>query len=439
MRSPSSLALPLPLRKRGSGLAFTLLLTGCPGNDKVGVDTGVDPADYPDDEVVTSFISFSSHCQGDALPRSLTGLQVHGYDLHGFDDGVNSSRLPTDVASTRAGQLVYAFRHENEAGCGGAALYGAPTGLSGDWTSTSDPDDLANCFGNPDTTGCGEGDANSCSGEYGVWIFRDDAAGALCSDYDPVHIELTTSDLSARRASSDEALGASGSGTFQLIPLRARDRDHDGSASVTFVPIQIDGTGVMTNLAWVTQIDVVEDQGYTLKVVKPDQEILWNDLTDELGISTDAFTLSEENPFDEEDVSGNPVFVVEEMDPDDAGGLQITMTWSADVGPTLIQAPGYVFSLDDIGCDGPQRFVMRLYGDPLWVAFELYGNPNLSWAMPTTPAGGSGRAFSTSARGLALAGVVLSHDSQDAEVVLTTIAWQNLGVCEEDTYTFPAE
>lgn len=33
----------------------------------------------------------------------------------------------------------------------------------------------------------------------------------------------------------------------------------------------------------------------------------------------------------------------------------------------------------------------------------------------------------------------MSHDSQDAEVALTTIEWNNLGICDEDTYVFPAE
>lgn len=420
------------------------LTSSCSGNDKIA-DTGTSAEEeFPAEEVIEGFDDApSDSCHGEAGLRNLSGLQIDAYSTHGFTSSTDSSRLPTDIANALSIPDGLVTTARSESTCNGDTLPTGVDGVTGDWEATEDPDLLLDCGGKYSTAeepeaGCGAGDATSCSGMYEAWVFRDIAAGATCDDYDPVHIALQTTEIGARRRVSDNAVCSAGSGTFQLLATRGRDWDHDDAYRVSLLPVQIDGTGVMTNAAWVTQIDVVEDQGYTLKVVQPDQPILW-DLTDHLGVSTGSFTLSATNGFDEEEVSGNPVFVAEEIDPEDAGGMVVDMEWTCDVAPTVTQALGYVIPLDEIGCGYPQKLVMRLYGDPLWVAFEIYGNPNLAWAMPTTPASGGARAFTTGVGGLVVSGLILSHDNTDAEVELTSMTWYNVPVCDEDTYTFDAE
>ncbi len=397
------------------------------------VDTG-----FPESESVVEDFSFTSgQCQGDAGTINLNGQRVESYKTSGFVQGENVSALPTDeeLEAPIPGQPIVTYRDDSD--CSGQTSWTSPTpgGVDGDWNTVTDINTLANCFG---ASTCGEGEPNSCSGTYAVTIYPDASLDRICDDYDPVRVELGTVDMGARRARNANAGCSAGTGTFQLIPMRARDKDDDDSYRVTLLPVMIAGTGVMTNAAWVTQIDIVEDQGNALKVVQPDEPIVW-DPDDTLGSTVGTFTLDAENPFDVEEVSGHPVFVVEEVDLDNVGQMQVEMAWSCGTAPTVSQAQGYVISLNALDCSLPEKLVMRTYGNPLWVSFEQYGNPNYSLAVPTTPAGGDDLAFTVHVGLLEVEGTLLSHDSQDAEVALTTITWDGVGICDEGTYVFNAE
>lgn len=403
--------------------ALVLFAPGCV--DDKGVETG--------SPLTINSFSGTGTCTGSAS-ASLTGQKIIDYQTK----GLTGSSRPTDPESDAPspGNPVKTSRVSSS--CNGETSWRPTSGSDGSWYATGGDNTLLTC-GGAGSPPCGTGDANSCSGTYQVDINPDTSESENCASYDPVKVDLDTSDSGARRAASSASSGSSGSGNFYLIPLRARNKDADANHRVTMLPIQLTGTGVMTNLSWVTQIDIIEDNGLTLKVIEPNEDIVF-DAADQLGGTVDAVTLSAENPFSTSEISGNPIFVAEEVDLDDTVGLEVYMEWSNGSGPTLSQAQGYEFSLEDIGCDDyPQKFVIRMYGDPLWVAFEQYGNPNYSFAMPTTAAGGGGRAFSFGRGMLYVAGVVHSHDSQDAEVEFTTINWDGSGICTPDTYMFLAE
>jgi hypothetical protein len=133
------------------------------------------------------------------------------------------------------------------------------------------------------------------------------------------------------------------------------------------------------------------------------------------------------------------VFVASETAAADIGDYVVDMSWTC--GATAHDhalAQGYMFSLDDIGCPGTQKFTLRYNSGKHTATLEEYGNPDFSVRSKTTNLIGGGASFEFTRGDFDFAGVIVSADEDEAEVNITSLSWQDDDICEPGTYTFAA-
>ncbi len=423
-------------------LSILGLATGCPGGksevptnkDDGNVDDG---ADYTGDlEPLANLSSSGGNCvtnSGGMIDWSGQGVQ--DYNTVGY----NGSRRP-DSSSVKTARSSGACPQNtgfvsNTAGAGGIDPKTGDT-----WFTTLG--DLGNCYGTataPEDGGCGTTDSNSCSGQYDVTIIP--TSGHTCNEYDTVRVDLEAKSMFASRRAPPDADCSAGSGRFQLVPVAFQNRDGDSSSTVEMLPFQISGTGVMTNQAWITEIDkVAAPTGKTIRVLKANAAYVIGS-SDLLGnASTVSIAITGQHSISSGVVSGNAPFVLEEIADADYSGGEVDMTWSCGSGAASVTRPqGYSFSLEDIGCDDArQKLTLRVPTSPNRVEVEQYGNPNWSYVTPTTTVP-AGKAFVIDIGDFYVDGVVLSTGGSNAQVRFDNIQFDGEDICTTGTYTFGLE
>lgn len=395
-------------------------------------DTDTDAAGHL--EPLTSFVDESGTCVADSDGVvDWSGKGIYSYNTVGYD---GSLRPPLSSVKT--------CRYDSVTGCDGETSgyrstspgSGSIDPQTGDvWFAYTGPGTLGDCYMGGS---CGNDEATSCSGAWKVELLPE--SGRTCDEYDTVRIDLEPRYSYALRRANDNADCVAGSGRFELFPLNRRDRDHDGEWAVTFLPLQVSGTGVMTNHAWITEIDKVSaPEGYTLRVIKPNIFYTFTGSDLLTAPATVSYAITGSHQFSSGSFSGNAPFVVDEVSPSDIHDFVVDMSWTCGSVPNPITQPlGYQFKLSDIGCDPAQKITMRYLTNPNRVNIEQYGNPNYAFSSPTTTVE-DGEAFSITMGWLHLEGVITSLTEEQAEVEYTEITYDGKSVCTPDTYTFGVE
>lgn len=195
----------------------------------------------------------------------------------------------------------------------------------------------------------------------------------------------------------------------------------------------------MTRLASVTSITKVTGASATLRVLRsraPYDFTAQDQLTNAASIST---VISGTHTFSAGVVPGNPIFVAEEVAEADLDGYTVDMTWSCPGGSGVTRPQGWQFRLSDIGCTGvTQKLTLRYTTNPKRVYLEQYGNSGVFVVEPTATTT-SGEAFAIELGRLTIDGVLLSHNTNQAQVRLDEVSWAGTNVCSTGTYTFQAE
>lgn len=239
---------------------------------------------------------------------------------------------------------------------------------------------------------------------------------------------------------SSAAECTAGEGRFFLMPLRGRDRDKDGFVTVSYLPVQLTGTGAMTRLASVTEITRVTGPNSINARALRTRSAFNYDEDDQLeDASTISTVISGTHTFQTGDVAGNPVFVAVEVGEADVDAFTVDMEWTCPSGTGVARPQGYQFRLSDIGCTGiNQKMALRYTTNPKRVWLEQYGTSTVSFGKPTVTVQ-DGQAFVIDIGGLHVEGVLLSADAQDAEVRFDELEWKGTPVCDTGTYTFGVE
>lgn len=308
---------------------------------------------------------------------------------------------------------------------------GAPSGAS--WEVPVTNDNLTAC-GNG-SGGCAETEA--CSGTY---TFTAQQYGQDCRNLKPFHMEFETAQPASAEKSSTDSDCEPGSGHFRLYPIFQQDRDHDNARTLTFLPMQTSGTGVMTRTAWITTISPTNlPSAANLRVLKQANafHISATDLLD--NASTLSVPVNGNLSFDGGILRGDPPFVAERIPIGNAYNYEMDMSWTCgSAGPARTLPHGYQFRLSDIGCTGNQKLTLRYAANPNRVYLEQYGNPNFQLVEPTTSVQ-DGQAFAYDDGGFSLDATILAVSSTQATVRIDSMSLGQLPLCTPGTYTFGSE
>ncbi len=318
---------------------------------------------------------------------------------------------------------LYGSRETVAAGSYGALDSGS---TDGDWQFTSTS--ALTCS----TESCG-------MGVWGVELYPSDSLvagrtlGEWCHEMTPTCISIE-SKLPDSEVEPTEASCVAGAGRFQLVPIEAADLNGDGMARTTYLPAQVSGSGSLTNAASVTQVSLVDDSGYPLRVLKraAEAQFLVNDtLQSPASVST---LLTGQHSFAASPLRGMPKFLHPPMLLGTLVDAQVDLTWSCGAADTVVTPDqGYSLALSAMGCPAIQRVTMRP-GDTS-VRLEFYGNA--SYALTTNLAADG--SFSFNRDGLAVSGKVLSAGANGASVQLLSATFDGVSQCTPGTYTWPPE
>ena len=298
------------------------------------------------------------------------------------------------------------------------------------------------------------GDLNSCSYECN-WValsveIQDSTrtANDECTDYNP-QIEVCldfVETASAQRSMPIYAECEAGSGRFQLLPRRLIDHDGDGAFAAILTPIQISGTGRLTGDAWITAINLVEDQGKTLRVIKPNWAFRFDEADALVDKNMLSIILHATTPFLVGAVSGGAPIVLEEVPGTTKTNFQADLTWTCGTVPPQGErhpSAGYVVSPQALGCSNgwKQQFTVRPvpYLAPSHLYLERYGHVEDREPIRLSPAVGGGYAFDHRRGNIRLRGTLSSFTANTATVALAEASVGGVNVCVPGTYTLAAE
>lgn len=389
------------------------------------------PADFP----VSDWDGTYPNCFALSTRQDLDGRTIVSYLTYGVEDqeGPTSKYPGAGGANVKTSRVTApCIAHTS----GRSASLSSQDDVK--WSATGGMDEFKNCYVSGATNECEPDESDACSGIYQVRINPAPADANDCDEFHPTRIALDTTAI-LRRRYPPQAEQSAGSGRFMLLPASGRDLDQDGLSHVLFIPVQVSGTGVMTNRSWITATSIVEDNGQTLRIAKTDTDLQFNANDSLLNASTVSYALTSSNQYSSGTVRGNTYFLANDMDLDDALGMEVDITWATGTGGTAATLPqGWQFSLDDIGCEWKQKFTLRYATSPNRVEIEQYGNPGFSRVEPTVTTS-EGQAFAFEGYGLTIDGVLLSQSGQSATVRLDEIQFDGEDACSTGTYTFAAE
>lgn len=277
---------------------------------------------------------------------------------------------------------------------------------------------------------------SSCNGKYGVGLEPD--VGILCVNYDDVRLEMPVTAASERKKTSGSTC-TSGNGTFSLIPLNWHDNDHDGERHVAFLPVFKSGTGTPHRQSWVTRIDLPDDAGYTLRVVKTGQQLAYDNTDALISPTSSSFAVAEgTNTFTSGVIDGYPLFGVSELDSAHADAFEVDMWWTCG-GPadTVARPAGYVIDLDAIGCGVDQKLVIRKHLSPDRVTIEPYGAPSETKSRSLVPVTG-GERFYFGWGEMKTKVKITSTTPTHMQATIEVLKNNDVNICTAGTYTFPA-
>jgi hypothetical protein len=311
------------------------------------------------------------------------------------------------------------------------------TESGGDWSLTSAfLGNLNSCF--PD-----------CDWQQVVVELQDPTrtAASTCGAYVPdVELCLYWQHAVATRSEPVEVSCEAGAGRFRLVPRRLVNYDADSRFSVILSPIQVSGTGHMTGAAWITDLDVVEDQGVALRIMKPSPGFRFDSGDQLVDQSINSMALSPTNSWLEGTVSGGAPVVGVELLGTTTADFEVDLEWTCGTVPVQGErhpSQGYLVKPASLDCTGAwkQWFTVRPvpYLAPKYLHLERYGHVEDRQTIRLSPATGGGWNFDHKRGDFRLKGKLASYSSTGASLVLDEVSIAGIDVCDAGTYTLGPE
>jgi len=272
--------------------------------------------------------------------------------------------------------------------------------------------------------------------------------GDECEDYLDMELTVVYNQTNSKRTVPVNSTCAPGTGSFQLIPWRIRNRDKDGDMAVVFKAIQKSGSGVMTNAAWINNITISQSDGQDLRVVKVNKTYSFDEFDDLVASTLVAKDLNQTTTnFPNGVISGNAPFIVLDAPEGVSADFSVDMEWSCAT-PTQFEelSPpiGYTFSLDSLSClnGWTQKFTVRPMPalSPDRLVLQTYGSLHDPLSFPLTSTISGTKEFRFEQGDLVVEGELGSHSATTgATIDINEISWAGQSICTAGTYVFPAE
>lgn len=296
------------------------------------------------------------------------------------------------------------------------------------------------------------GNVNSCFPDcnFGPFVveIQDSVRTAAneCTDYVPrMEVCINYTEVSAARSEPVESSCSAGSGRFRLIPRRAINKDGDSNYSLILTPIQVTGTGRLTGAAWITDLDIVQDQGKTLRIIQPNVTFRFNETDHLVDKDENSIVLSATNDWTEGAISGGAPIIGEEFPGTTTVNFIADMEWTCGTVPVQGErhpSQGYVIDPADLDCIGSwkQQFTVRPvpYLAPTKLVLERYGHVEDRESIPLT-SGVLGYSFDYTRGDFHVSGRLATYDAEGATLVIDDASVDEVSLCDPGTYSLPVE
>jgi hypothetical protein len=297
-------------------------------------------------------------------------------------------------------------------------------GTDGDWQFTNTS--ALNCS----SPSCGTGDWYVF-----VWPQEDDEGDlGACANYGPVSISWERSLVSSANLSPPNASCQPGSGAFQLVPVEFVDQNANGYGRAVYRAAQISGTGRLTNAAQVSAIDVTQNGGAPLRVLKAGAQAKFTATDLVIDPALVSYPLGTQTTFAPGNIDGTPLFLHPPIPEGALVNAKVNMTWTCGTANVVARPQGYTFRTSDLGCPGIQKVTFRKMQDDI-LRFELYGSVN-DVVDTTLDVNGN---FSLAYSNFTATGRLISATSTGASLQLASASAAGLPACEPGTYSIGIE
>jgi hypothetical protein len=192
-------------------------------------------------------------------------------------------------------------------------------------------------------------------------------------------------------------------------------------------------------------LDIVEDEGQTLRILKPNANFRFNSsdlLVDKAIVS---MPLLAQNDWSTGIVSGGAPLIGEEFAGTTDLDFQVDLEWSCGTVPVQGErhpTQGYILNPTTLGCDGSwkQLFTVRPvpYLAPKHLILERYGHVEDRETIPLTTVQ-NGYSFDYRRGETRLSGRLSSYNGNGATFVLNEATVADVDVCDAGTYTLAPE
>lgn len=359
-----------------------------------------------------------------------------------FVSAVDSPVPPGDVrlvAQTDDGSPAYPDSSNLRTSNGESAGYDPSDPSAGWYLDTSYLGDMNGCY-------------PTCNWVEIVLEIQDQttADAATCSSYiptnDSVQVCLEWERAIAARSAPVDSQCTAGSGRFRLLPREIINYDGDTDWSIVMTPIQTSGTGALTGHAWITSLDVVEDQGQTLRILKPVSGFEFTRSDDQLAQpNVVSFPINPTNSWTSGVISGNAPIVGLEIPSTTTNNLELDLEWECGtvaIPQERTPPQGYLVDPDAIDCLGdiPQIFTVRPVPaiSPTKLIVERYGYSDDRHAIPLTTTNGI-HSFNHRRGDFHVKGSISSLTANGAVLALDKVEQNGIPLCIPGTHTILPE
>lgn len=275
------------------------------------------------------------------------------------------------------------------------------------------------------------------------------ADSATCSDYIPtvpsVEVCMEWEYATAARSAPINSQCEAGSGTFRLIPRKFIDNDGDDNWSAIMIPVQTSGTGKLTGHAWITSATINEDQGQTLRILKPVPGFRFASNDQLVTPNAVSLPLNATNTWIPGVISGNAPVVGIEMPKATTAEFEVDLAWECGtlaIPQERTPPQGYIVDPDAIGCIGdmPQQFTIRPVPAlaPTKLIVERYGYSDERHAVDLSSSNGS-YTFNHKRGEFHFKGSLSSLTANGATLDLTKAEVDGTTLCTSGTYNLLPE
>ena len=275
----------------------------------------------------------------------------------------------------------------------------------------------------------------------------DSVLPGTCEEYDSIELCLQFANMAAQRRASADSMCAAGSGTFLLVPERHWDGDDYGAFTLLYRPMMLQGTGALTDAAWIASIAPVQGGGIALRAVRTHRQVVVEPDDSVRGVASVSAPIPAGGAtFQPGVLTGGGSFLAVEVPGTTTLDIRANLGWTCGAlqDHEEVSLPmGYGFVPSELGCGSllAQRFSLRPAPAiaPTTLHLEVYGQPAVRRSLRLTNQPNGPLEFDGVLKGVRMRGAIVSHNATEMVLRLDEVTFGGVQVCAPGTYTLGPE